>query len=59
MNGTEIEDTLVLNVFHVCEYIRDMVQGIGHQEIEAMGGLLTVLEVRERLTKLTPCLDKE
>ena len=24
-NGTEIEDTLVLNVFHVCEYIRDMV----------------------------------
>ncbi len=24
-NGREIEDTLVLNVFHVCEYIRDMV----------------------------------
>ncbi len=38
-NGTEIEDTLVLNVFHVCEYIRDMKQ-VEHWSpgIEAMDG---------------------
>ncbi len=48
-NGTEIEDILVLNVFHVCEHISSP-KGIGYPEIQGLLMVLGVLEVRERLT---------
>ena len=58
-NGTEVEHTLVADSLHVSEHIRNMIEGIGDQQVETVHSLLAsvgVLQLRQTRTKLTPCL---
>ena len=42
-NGTEVEDTLVLNAWHVFEYIRHMLQGVGDEVIQTVDSIRSIL----------------
>ncbi len=58
-NGTEIEDTLIANSRHVGENIRNVLEGVGNEDVETRHSLVKVtwhLEVRQFSCIFRPCL---
>lgn len=58
-NGTEVEDALVAEAGQVCDDVWDVVEGIGHQQVEAgQSGaqVLRMSEILQTLRELTPGL---
>ena len=57
--GTEVEDTLVLYVWHVFQYIWHLLKSISDEQVETVDSLFDVGRITESFQfrhKLTPCL---